>query len=45
LWLRWLGGEGTKIKYRAQVDAALDALAEAAEQHLSLDRLLDAAAR
>jgi adenosylcobyric acid synthase len=44
-WLRWLGGEGSESGYRAQVDAALDELAEAAEQHLQLDALLDAAAR
>ena len=44
-WLRWLGGEGTTVGYRAQVDAALDELAEAAERHLRLDALLDAATR
>jgi adenosylcobyric acid synthase len=44
-WLRWLGGKGSEVGYRAQIDAALDELAEAAERHLDLDLLLEAAAR
>jgi adenosylcobyric acid synthase len=44
-WLRWLGGKGSEVGYRAQIDAALEELAEAAERHLDLDLLLEAAAR
>ncbi len=44
-WLRWLGGKGAEVGYRTGIETALDELAEAAERHLDLDGLWDAAAR
>jgi adenosylcobyric acid synthase len=42
-WLAWLGGTGSDLKYEAEVDRVLDALAAHLARHIDLDRLLSLA--
>lgn len=41
--LGWIGGSASDLRYEAEVEAALDALAAHLEAHLDLDRLLSLA--